>query len=117
VISPKHRGLILVRPALFLVVRLGMLVLRAIMSKQSYGESELSEIGEPFHVDHPDDPVAELVLVSIGYLFLMEPIIEMWRRHVATAVTADIAPRWVTLLSRYVLGGFCSVPGRSCAGS
>lgn len=44
--------------------------------------------------------VVELILVSIGYLFLMEPVIEMWRRHVATAVTADIAPRWVTLLSR-----------------
>ena len=42
-ISPKHRGLILIRPAIFLVVRIAMLVLRAIMSKKSYGETELSE--------------------------------------------------------------------------
>lgn len=43
-ISPKHRGLILIRPAIFLVVRIAMLVLRAIMSKKSYGETELSEL-------------------------------------------------------------------------
>lgn len=102
VISPKHRGLILIRPAIFLVVRIAMLVLRAIMSKKSYGETEL---------------IVELVLVSIGYLFLMEPVIEMWRRHVATAVTADVAPRWVTLLSRLLKIALLVAIGTAIAGA
>ena len=49
-ISPKHRGLILIRPAIFLVVRIAMLVLRAIMSKKSYGETELSELSQELAV-------------------------------------------------------------------
>jgi len=47
--------------------------------------------------------VGQLVLVSVGYLFLLEPLVEMWRRHVATAVHKDHAPRWVNRISRCVV--------------
>jgi hypothetical protein len=42
VVSIRHRGLILIRPCIFVACRLGMLGLRAYMSKNSYGEGELS---------------------------------------------------------------------------
>ena len=47
--------------------------------------------------------VGQLILVSVGYLFLLEPLVEMWRRHFATAVHKDHAPRWVNRISRYVV--------------
>ncbi|KAK1925272.1 hypothetical protein DB88DRAFT_483378 [Papiliotrema laurentii] len=102
VISIRHRGLILIRPCIFVACRLGMLGLRAYMSKDSYGEGEL---------------IAELVLVSIGYLFLMEPVIEMWRRHVATAVSVHEAPRWVTRLSWVLKYALLAAIGTAVAGA
>lgn len=90
----------MIRPAIFLVARIAMLVLRAIMSKNTYGEGELSELCIPLGLlAMLKVQVGELILVSIGYLFLMDPVIEMWRRHIATAVSKEDAPRWVTRLS------------------
>ena len=39
--------------------------------------------------------VAELIVTSIGTLFLVEPIVELWKRNVASAVQKDVAPKWV----------------------
>lgn len=40
--SRASRTLVLIRPTIFLLVRLGSLVLRAVMSKTHYGLGELS---------------------------------------------------------------------------
>jgi len=80
VFRPQDRCLILIRPGVFLACRIGMLILRAVMSKTTYGEGEL---------------IGELVLVSIGYLFLIDPCVEMWQRHLASAITKDQYPGWV----------------------
>ena len=42
-----------------------------------------------------DGLVAELVLVSIGFLFLIDPVIEIWRRHIASCLPTHEQPGWV----------------------
>ena len=42
-VKKETRCIPLIRPAIFLLARYIMLVLRAIMSKNNYGENELSE--------------------------------------------------------------------------
>ncbi|ORY29509.1 hypothetical protein BCR39DRAFT_531841 [Naematelia encephala] len=84
-IRKQDRSRLLIRPSIFVACRIGMLVLRAIMSKTTYGEGEL---------------IAELVLVSIGYLFLIEPIIGLWKLHLASAVTQEAYPTYVNSLAR-----------------
>lgn len=54
------------------------------MSKNSYGEGEL---------------IAELVMISVGPLFLIEPIISCWKRHIESGVAKADQPRWVRSLS------------------
>jgi hypothetical protein len=39
--------------------------------------------------------VAELVLVSVGFLFLIDPVIELWRRHIASCLPTHEQPGWV----------------------
>lgn len=86
VIKKEFRTTILIRPAIFVSCRLGSLGLRAYMSKNVYGEGEL---------------IAELVMISVGPLFLIEPIIACWRLHIESDVPKADQPRWVRLLSRY----------------
>ncbi|WVQ78763.1 hypothetical protein IAT38_000854 [Cryptococcus sp. DSM 104549] len=83
-VSKQHRTLVLLRPVLFLLCRLGTLGLRAWMAKNSYGEQEL---------------IAELVMVSIGNLFLIEPIIACWKLHVESDVSEAERPAWIKRLA------------------
>lgn len=76
----------LFRPAIFALARLATLGLRAVMSKNPYSVSEL---------------VAELILVSIGYLFLISTLASLWNRNVDGHLPAP-HPAWVTRLSRLV---------------
>jgi hypothetical protein len=39
--------LLMIRPCIFVVVRIATLILRAVMSKNSFGEGELSKSSEP----------------------------------------------------------------------
>ncbi|EAL23189.1 hypothetical protein CNBA5330 [Cryptococcus deneoformans B-3501A] len=84
IITKQYRTTILIRPAVFVLCRLGSLGLRAYMSKNVYGEGEL---------------IAELVMISVGPLFLIEPIISCWRLHIESDVPKADQPRWVRLLS------------------
>ncbi|WVO18014.1 hypothetical protein L204_105712 [Cryptococcus depauperatus] len=81
----KDRTMVLLRPSIFILCRFGTLGLRAWMSKNSYGQNEL---------------IAELVMVSIGFLFLVEPVVTCWKFHVESAVTEEERPRWVHLALR-----------------
>ncbi|CED84358.1 hypothetical protein [Phaffia rhodozyma] len=81
----SDRTWILLRPVIFLLCRFGMLALRVYMSKNTYGSGLL---------------IAELILVSIGFLFLIDPIITIWKRHVESVTPQSQHPRWVLQLSR-----------------
>ncbi|ORX36501.1 hypothetical protein BD324DRAFT_629087 [Kockovaella imperatae] len=96
----EYRTLCLIRPTLFLLARYVMLVLRAYMSKHSYGENEL---------------IAELVVVSTGTLFLVDPLTELWKRNVTTAVAKDVAPKWVRRVSIILSLGVLAAIGTSVA--
>lgn len=81
----ESRTLLLIRPTLFVSTRLATWIMRGIMAKTSYGQNEL---------------IGELVLVSIGFLFLISPIIELWKRHVLSEVSMADRPRWVATLTK-----------------
>ncbi|WVW80032.1 hypothetical protein I302_102005 [Kwoniella bestiolae CBS 10118] len=80
----SDRTTLLIRPTIFLVCRIGMLVIRAYMSKNTYGEGLL---------------IAELVLVSIGFLFLIEPVIGCWKLQIDSDMSQEDRPRWVKRLA------------------
>ncbi|KAL7419809.1 hypothetical protein Q5752_005725 [Cryptotrichosporon argae] len=82
-VRPQDRTRVLIRPAIFVPVRIATFILRAVMSKNTYGEGEL---------------VAELVLVSVGFLFLISPVITMWSHHVASCAPKAEQPGWVRRL-------------------
>lgn len=87
IVKKQHRTIILFRPTLFVMCRLGMLGLRAFMANNptDYGISVL---------------VAQLVMVSIGYLFLCDSLISLWKRNVEAVIPIDEAPGWVQRLAR-----------------
>jgi len=66
IISKKHRSKILGNAVLFFILRSAAFAIRAYMAKHSYTESTL---------------IAELVLTSISYLFLINSLIDMWQKH------------------------------------
>ncbi|WVQ64801.1 uncharacterized protein L199_002970 [Kwoniella botswanensis] len=80
----SDRTLLLLRPTLFLLCRIGMLVIRAYMSKNSYGQGLL---------------IAELILVSVGFLFLIEPVIGCWKLQIDSDMAKEDRPSWVKRLS------------------
>ncbi|ODN97348.1 hypothetical protein L198_03911 [Cryptococcus wingfieldii CBS 7118] len=84
-VRKQDRTMILIRPAVFVACRLGSFGLRAWMSKNTYNESEL---------------IAELVMISIGALFLIAPLISCWTNHVESEVRPEDRPRWLSLLSK-----------------
>ncbi|KAK4687254.1 hypothetical protein P7C73_g2866, partial [Tremellales sp. Uapishka_1] len=98
----KHRSKILIRPTIFVVFRITMLVLRAVMSKITYGEGLL---------------IAELVFVSVGYLFLLEPLVSLWELHVASAVATEDRPSWVHTLVRVLRVVLLATIGTAVAGA
>ncbi|WWC60221.1 uncharacterized protein I303_102787 [Kwoniella dejecticola CBS 10117] len=80
----SDRTTILIRPTVFQACRIGMLVIRAYMSKNTYGEGLL---------------IAELVLVSIGFLFLIDPVSELWKNQVASHMPKHERPGWIVRLT------------------
>lgn len=70
------------------------------MSRNSYGETELSEFSlvNP-SLRHPSLTVClviELILASLGYLFLVEPTVQLWKRSFSSAISEhDDTPSWV----------------------
>ncbi|KAL1410350.1 hypothetical protein Q8F55_004358 [Vanrija albida] len=81
---PATRTRLLIRPTIFIVIRIASWVLRAVMSKTPYGTGEL---------------IAELVFISIGFLFIISPVIDMWRRHVLSEVAKNERPQWLLRLT------------------
>jgi hypothetical protein len=54
----------------------------------------------PFYYSHTDvHTVADLILISIGYLFLISTFIDLWKKHV-DAGSAPPHPVWVQRLQR-----------------
>ncbi|WVQ74489.1 hypothetical protein IAR50_004090 [Cryptococcus sp. DSM 104548] len=84
-VRKQDRTMMLVRPAIFVACRLGSFGLRAWMSKNTYNENEL---------------IAELVMISLGALFLIAPLISCWTNHVESEVRPENRPRWLSLLSK-----------------
>ncbi|WWC68705.1 uncharacterized protein I206_102639 [Kwoniella pini CBS 10737] len=80
----SDRTTLLIRPTIFQACRIGMLVIRAYMSKNTYGAGLL---------------IAELVLVSIGFLFLIDPVSECWKTQVASHMPKQEQPGWILRLS------------------
>ncbi|KAK8861452.1 hypothetical protein IAR55_002271 [Kwoniella newhampshirensis] len=83
-VRKADRSLVLVRPAIFVAARIGMLVVRAIMAKNSYGEGLL---------------IAELVLVSVGFLFLINAAASCFKLQIDSDLPKDERPRWVRRLT------------------
>ena len=69
------------------------------MAKNNYSEDELSVSpflpGSVLHLLLTLRTVAELVFVSLGYLFLLEPLVALWKKHVESAVAGRAQPVWV----------------------
>ncbi|KAK4684617.1 hypothetical protein P7C73_g5554, partial [Tremellales sp. Uapishka_1] len=73
ILSRKHRSKILTNAVLYFLTRMASLILRAYMSRKTYGDGVL---------------VAELVLMSISALFLINSLIDLWQKH--TEETNDV---------------------------
>lgn len=99
-VDPTSRNKPLIRPAIFAFVRLGSMVLRAVMSKNNYGIGEL---------------IAELTLVSIGYLFLISPVVTLWKRHVDNS-SPPPHPGWVNRLDKLLQLTLLASIGTAIAG-
>lgn len=63
-----------------------------------------------------DRTVAELILVSVGFLFLVEPVISTWQRHVAAAMPKAHQPRWVLRLAQVLKITLIAAIGTAIAG-
>jgi len=98
----QDRTVVLIRPCIFVAARLAMLVIRAYMCKNTYSEGLL---------------IAELVLVSIGFLFLIEPIVAIWQRHVDSAMPRNQRPRWVMRLALVLRLTLIAAIGTAIAGA
>ncbi|WVW80017.1 hypothetical protein I302_101990 [Kwoniella bestiolae CBS 10118] len=76
----SSRSFMLLRPCIFVASRFGALILRIMMSKRPYGLNET---------------IAELVLISIGYIFLIDPFIQCWKRNIEGNVPVTARPQWL----------------------
>lgn len=56
-------------------------------------------------------------MVSIGFLFLIDPVIELWRRHVATCLPAHEQPGWVRKLAALLKVGLLAAIATGVAGA
>ncbi|OCF32389.1 hypothetical protein I316_06059 [Kwoniella heveanensis BCC8398] len=96
-IKKESRTLLLFRPSIFLVSRIGMLVIRAYMSKNKYSQGLL---------------IAELVLVSVGFMFLIEPAVGLWKLQVDSDMAKEDRPIWVRrlamILKLAILAALCT---------
>ncbi|BEJ18273.1 hypothetical protein CspHIS471_0705500 [Cutaneotrichosporon sp. HIS471] len=81
------RTWLLLQPATFLLLRLSMYILRAIMSVHPYDIHYLS---------------GEASLVNISFLILLFPVLDLWRLHILTTVQRKNRPKWVRPVIPYV---------------
>jgi len=72
------------------------------MAKTTYGASELSQSSRSRRITLLMLAVAELVLLSVGTLFLVEPLVALWQKHIETAVAKHERPPWVSKAATYV---------------
>ncbi|WRT65598.1 uncharacterized protein IL334_002543 [Kwoniella shivajii] len=98
----SDRTLILIRPTIFHTCRIAMLAIRAYMSKNTYGEGLL---------------IAELVLVSIGFLFLIEPVVACWKLQIDSYLSEEDRPTWVRRLALLLKFTVLAAIGTAIAGS
>ncbi|WWD16636.1 hypothetical protein CI109_101066 [Kwoniella shandongensis] len=84
-VRKADRSSVLIRPTIFISARLAMLIIRAIMAKNSYGEGLL---------------IAELVLVSVGFLFLITAVTACFKLQIDSDLPKDERPQWVKRLAQ-----------------
>ncbi|CAD6571049.1 MAG: hypothetical protein TREMPRED_000143 [Tremellales sp. Tagirdzhanova-0007] len=70
IFSKKNGSKININAMIFFLTRLASVILRAYMAKRSYGEGTL---------------IAEVILISISYLFLINTLIDLWQRHLESS--------------------------------
>lgn len=56
-------------------------------------------------------------MVSVGFLFLIDPVIEMWRRHIAACMPAHEQPGWVKKVAVVLKIGLLAAIGTGVAGA
>jgi len=61
--------------------------------------------------------VAELVMVSVGFLFLIDPVIEVWRRHIASCLPSHQQPGWVRKVAIILKIGLLAAIATGVAGA
>jgi len=98
----QDRTVVLIRPTIFVGMRFAMLIIRAIEAKQNKFVLGLL--------------IAELVLVSIGFLFLIDPVIQLWKRHVGSVMPKNQQPQWVQKLALVLLLALLAAIGTAAAG-
>jgi hypothetical protein len=56
-------------------------------------------------------------MVSVGFLFLIDPVTQMWQRHVALCLPKHEQPRWVRQLATVLKVGLLAAIGTGVAGA
>jgi hypothetical protein len=56
-------------------------------------------------------------MVSVGFLFLIDPVIEIWRRHIASCLPSHLQPRWVRKVAIILKIGLLAAIGTGVAGA
>lgn len=109
-VSKKHRSKILINGLLFFILRLASLIMRAYMSRHQYSEGTL---------------VGEAVLTSIGYLPLLNALIDLWQARAekgdervyddVTAAHQAKKMKWVKLTGWFLRGALLASLGTAIA--
>lgn len=86
-LSPLSRCRVLIRPTIFISVRIAFCILRILLIKKGLSEGLLSEffLVPPYQVRpliRTCSAVAELILVLCGTILLIEPLVTMLTLHV-----------------------------------
>ena len=56
-------------------------------------------------------------MVSVGFLFLIDPVVQLWQRHVALCLPKHEQPRWVHQLALLLKVGLLAAIGTGVAGA
>jgi hypothetical protein len=91
-VSKKHRSKILANAVAFFLLRLASLIIRAYMSRRNYSSGTLGEFA-PFARSSLLILVAEAILMSIGYLPLLNALIDLWQARAAKGAVTEGLPQ------------------------
>ncbi|GFZ47703.1 hypothetical protein JCM24511_05450 [Saitozyma sp. JCM 24511] len=110
----RSRTWFLVRPALFLAMRVVTLSMRVYMSKASYSVQVLGNNRNDRKPSSDTFPVSELTFVSLGLLLLAESLVALWSRSVdlSSLGLATNTHKWtrvLTYLLRFLLVAACAM--------